>query len=121
MKLRRVLLPLLLVFTFISQVLAAGKPVCAGAVGGIPEVITDGVEGVHWKLNDPVGAAHALVRLLSDAALYERMSHAARARHRQHFSLDVVGPRLWGAILGGDGNAPHSTGFESAAAPGGAS
>jgi glycosyltransferase involved in cell wall biosynthesis len=103
----------------ILEALAAGKPVCAAAVGGIPEVITDGEEGFYWKLDDPAAAARRLVRLLSDPDLYARMSLAARARHRHHFSVDVLGPRLWHAIVGCD--PVEEPADDSAANPEGAS
>ena len=84
----------------VLEALAAGKPVLAAPTGGIPEQITDGVEGFYWALNDPVSAAYRLIRLLDDPALYERMSRAAHARYERHFAPKIVMPRLLEAVLG---------------------
>ena len=72
--------------------MACGTPVLATNVGGLPEVITDGVEG----LLEPVGSVEAMARratdLLKDAATHARMREAALARARQ-FSTDAVVPQ----------------------------
>ena len=74
------------------EAMACGTPVMAARVGGIPELITDGVEG----LLEPVGSVEAMARratdLLKDGARHERMRAAAVARARQ-FSTDVVVPQ----------------------------
>jgi glycosyltransferase involved in cell wall biosynthesis len=84
----------------VLEAFAAGKPVLAAPSGGIPEQLTHGVEGFYWDLDDPEGAARLLIRVLDDAALYERFSLAARARYQQQFAPDVVAPRLLRVILG---------------------
>jgi glycosyltransferase involved in cell wall biosynthesis len=72
--------------------MACATPVLAARVGGIPEVITDGVEG----LLEPVGSVEAMARravdLLRDAPRHQRMREAAIARARQ-FSTTVVVPQ----------------------------
>ena len=90
-------LPLVLI-----EALAAGKPVFAAPVGGIPEVFSDGVEGYYWSLDDPDAAATKLIRVLEDRAHYEALSKAARERHAQHFSTDAVQNKLMSAVLGED-------------------
>jgi glycosyltransferase involved in cell wall biosynthesis len=55
-----------------------GRPVLGSAVGGIPDLVTDGVDGVLAD-PDPDALAAALVRLLSSPAEIERLAHAARA------------------------------------------
>jgi glycosyltransferase involved in cell wall biosynthesis len=46
--------------------MAAGRPVVATAVGGIPEVITNGVTGLLVPLGDPARFAAGLLQVLQD-------------------------------------------------------
>lgn len=57
---------------------AAGKPVIASRIGGIPEIVADGVSGVLIPPSDSAALARALRRLLNDAALRQQMGAAAR-------------------------------------------
>ncbi len=84
------------------EAMAAGRPVFAAPVGGIPEVLTDGAEGRYWDLGDPESAARALIRILEEPALYARVSSAATRRYRRQFTPASVGPRLLEAVLGLD-------------------
>ena len=84
----------------VLEALAAGKPVLAAPTGGIPEQITDGIEGFYWTLSDPTAAAHRLIELLEDPVLYERMSRAARLRYERCHAPETVMPRLMEAVLG---------------------
>ena len=82
------------------EALAAGLPVFAAPVGGVPEVFRDGVEGRYWSPGDPKGAAARLIGVLETPALYEQFAHAARTRHAAYFSVSAVQQKLLGAILG---------------------
>jgi glycosyltransferase involved in cell wall biosynthesis len=86
----------------VLEALAAGRPVLAAPTGGIAEQVTDGVEGFHWTLTDPVAAAYRLIRLLEDPVLYERMSRAARRRYEGCYASEKVMPKLMEAVLGSD-------------------
>jgi glycosyltransferase involved in cell wall biosynthesis len=55
-----------------------GRPVIASRVGGIPEIIADGETGLLVEPEDSRGLAEAMVRLLDDAQLAERMGTAGR-------------------------------------------
>jgi glycosyltransferase involved in cell wall biosynthesis len=59
---------------------ACGKPVVATAVGGLPEVVEDGVTGFLVPPRDPGAAAAAIGRLSADPELRSRMGRAGRAR-----------------------------------------
>ena len=60
--------------------MAFGLPIAASNVGGIPEVIEDGVNGLLIPPQDPEALVNALRRLLEDASLCDRMARANRAR-----------------------------------------
>jgi len=78
----------------ILEAMAAGMPIVSTVVGGIPEAVDDGVEGLIVAPGDPVALAAALRRLLGDAAERERMGHAARERVRREFATSAVLPRI---------------------------
>lgn len=82
------------------EALACARPVMAAAVGGIPEVIEDGVQGCLWPLDDPEAAARRLIEVLESPGLWARMSASAKRRYEEHFSTDVLVPRWLTAITG---------------------
>ncbi|MEU6852050.1 glycogen synthase [Actinacidiphila alni] len=91
------------------EAMGCGTPVVASAVGGIPEVVEDGVTGllVPYDEQDPAafeaGLAHALNRVLGDRAEAERMGAAGRDRAVREFGWDTVARRtvgLYGTVLG---------------------
>jgi glycosyltransferase involved in cell wall biosynthesis len=63
----------------VVEALCRGRVVVASRVGGITDVIRDGENGLLVEPRDRAGLAEALVRVLSDRALAERLSVAARA------------------------------------------
>ena len=72
------------------EALASGVPVVAARVGGVPEVVRDGVTGALLPLGDVDGMAAAVVRFL-DPAVWAAASRSAAADARARFSThDVV-------------------------------
>jgi glycosyltransferase involved in cell wall biosynthesis len=67
--------------------MAAARPVVATSVGGIPDLVEDGVTGLLVPPNDPGALAAAVKTLLSDPARAEAMGKAARERWEENFSL----------------------------------
>lgn len=83
----------------VLEAMAAGVPVVATAVSGIPEAVHDGTTGLLVAPDDPVALAEALQRILHDPALARRLGSAARARIAEEFTLDVSSRRL-AAVFG---------------------
>jgi glycosyltransferase involved in cell wall biosynthesis len=84
------------------QALAAQKAVVATSVGGLPEVITDGVDGVLVPPADPDALARGIAGLAADADLRSRIARAGRARAERlgdrevHQRLDAIYRELLG-------------------------
>jgi glycosyltransferase involved in cell wall biosynthesis len=62
--------------TVVLEAMALGVPVVSRKVGGIPEVIENGVNGILVDSNSPNEIAEASVRILRDASLYADLSLA---------------------------------------------
>jgi glycosyltransferase involved in cell wall biosynthesis len=76
------------------EAMAAGTPVVATPVSGIPELITDGVNGLLVEPDDPDALADALLRLHRDAMLAERLANAARTTVAERFDGDRLAREL---------------------------
>jgi glycosyltransferase involved in cell wall biosynthesis len=74
-----------------------GIPAIASRVGGIPDIIEDGVSGVLVPPADPEALATAIERLARDPAYARRLADAGRERLRTHFSWDTIIAR-WDAV-----------------------
>jgi glycosyltransferase involved in cell wall biosynthesis len=72
----------------IAEAMASECAVIASHVGGIPELIEDGVSGLLVPPGDSGALATAIRRLLDDAELRGRLGGAARARVQERFDLD---------------------------------
>ncbi|TVR24442.1 MAG: glycosyltransferase family 1 protein [Anaerolineaceae bacterium] len=77
------------IFTFASaletfglvvvEAMAAGLPVVSSRVGGIPDVVEEGVTGYTFDIGDTAGLVEGVRRIVDDPARLERMGQAARA------------------------------------------
>lgn len=74
--------------TSLLDAMAAAKPIVATSAGGIPEVVLDGETGLLTPPHDHTRIAAAIVRLLGDELLRQRMGEAALARVRTLFSAE---------------------------------
>jgi N-acetyl-alpha-D-glucosaminyl L-malate synthase BshA len=86
------------------EAMACGAPVIGSRVGGLPEVVEDGVSGYLRDVGDVEAMADLGVRLLTDDALHRRMSAAARRVAEERFSVDSIVPRYeayYERVLGG--------------------
>ena len=78
----------------ILEAMARHRPVVASAVGGIPEVITSGVDGLLVPPADPVALADAVVTLLRDPAMRDRIGEAGYRTVAERFSIDAQVKRI---------------------------
>lgn len=74
----------------VIEAMAFGLPVVATNVGGLPEVVEDGVTGILVPPGNAEALADALIRLLRDPDLRARMGRAGRERVRAEFTVDRV-------------------------------
>ncbi len=102
----------------ILEAMARRVPVVASAVGGVPEVITSGVDGILVPPEDPDMLAAAVGSLLADAGERTRMGEAGYRTVAERFSIDAQVRRIEaiydeelaraGVLLNGSG--PNGTG-----------
>jgi glycosyltransferase involved in cell wall biosynthesis len=71
----------------IAEAMAHGKPIVATKVGGIPELVTEGLSGFLVQRNDTAGAAEKLMRLVQDSELRREMGEAGRKLVAGKFDL----------------------------------
>ena len=75
------------------EAMACGTPPVATRCGGVPELITDGVDGFLEPVGDIKAQARRVVQLLSDEKLYEQISAAARRTAEARFCTDKIIPK----------------------------
>ncbi len=71
----------------VLEAMACGLPVVATRVGGLPEVVEEGVTGHLVPPADPAALAAAMVETWSDPDRRDRMGHAGRRRAEQYFDI----------------------------------
>ena len=67
--------------------MAYGAPVLASRVGGLPEIVQDGVTGLLTS-NQPADIARAIQHVLSDSGLAARLAARAKTRVEKEFSIE---------------------------------
>lgn len=70
------------------EAMATGRAAVCTAVGGVPDMIDDGVTGYVTPARDPEAFAGRLAELLADPAKAEKMGRAARERLEARFTLE---------------------------------
>ncbi|MDX6477645.1 MAG: glycogen synthase [Gaiellaceae bacterium] len=73
-----------------AEAMAHGRPVVAGAVGGLLDLVVDGQTGLLVPPRDSAALRAALERLLADGALRRRLGVAGRDRARRLLSWKTV-------------------------------
>lgn len=86
----------------LTEAMACGTPVIGTRVGGIPDVITDGSNGLLVPPEDPDGLAAAIVELLTNRELQQRLGEVGLRRVGQEHDWDVIArqtQQVYAAVL----------------------
>jgi glycosyltransferase involved in cell wall biosynthesis len=78
----------------IMEYMAAGKPIVATRVGGVPDLIEEGKSGVLVPPGDPSALADGIARVLRDPEYARNLAATARARQQRRFDIDVMVTQL---------------------------
>lgn len=74
------------------EAMACRVPAIATNVGGVPELIEHGVNGLLYEVGDVEGMAAGAIELLSDEPMLQAMSQAARRTAQDHFCTSRIIP-----------------------------
>lgn len=74
----------------ITEALAVGVPVVAFPVNGVPELVVDGVTGLHARIGDSADLAAKTAQLLQQPAWAQQLATAGRERVRQTFGAEKM-------------------------------
>jgi glycosyltransferase involved in cell wall biosynthesis len=75
------------------EAMACGVPPIATDAGGVPELITNGVDGFLEPVGDIAAQAARVTELLSDSSRYEAVAAAARKTAETRFCSSLIIPR----------------------------
>ena len=78
----------------VMEYMEEGKPVVATAVGGIPDLVDDGVNGLLVPPREPERLAEAIAELLSDPARRAQMGERGRELRRSEYSIEATVRRI---------------------------
>jgi glycosyltransferase involved in cell wall biosynthesis len=68
--------------------MASGRPVVAGRIGGIPELLIDGETGLLCNPGDPAELGTKVLRLMKERYLAKEMGMKGRERIEKHFRVE---------------------------------
>jgi len=74
----------------ILEAMALSRPVVASDVGGIPEMVEDGVTGLLVEHDNPVALAEAIIRLLTDHAFADTIARAGHDLVHDRFCIEIM-------------------------------
>jgi glycosyltransferase involved in cell wall biosynthesis len=82
------------------EAMAAGRPVVASRLGGLPFTVVDGATGLLCEPGDADDLARKIEMLLDDADLRERLGLAGRRRFEEHYAWPVIIEHHYKPLLG---------------------
>jgi len=88
------------------EAMACGVPAVATRVGGVPELVTDGVDGFLEPVGDISAQARRVVEMLCDDQVHDTMARNARKTATSRFCTDLIIPqyeRYYEQVAGGQG------------------
>jgi glycosyltransferase involved in cell wall biosynthesis len=86
--------------TSFLEAMAMGKPVIGTRVGGVPEVIREGVNGLLVPPGDPQALGGAIVGLLSNIEAARAMGRAGRSIVEREFTVEHMCQRMFDLYSG---------------------
>jgi glycosyltransferase involved in cell wall biosynthesis len=95
----------------VLEAMHAALPIITTCVGGIPELVRDGQEGILIDPANPGAIVEAVIRLSKDSALRVRLAEAARHRAQSLFSIESMVGRtcaLYESVLAARAGTPRS-------------
>lgn len=81
------------------EAMSYAKPVIGCSVGGVPEVIKDGLNGILVPPQDHNSLADAIITLIKDKELRQRLGRQARKYVEENFSIDSMVERTLKAYM----------------------
>jgi len=76
------------------EAMAAGLPVVATPVGGIPDFLKDGLTGLVCEVGNPVSIADCVKRLVANSNLRKELGKYGQEQIERRYSWDVVVPQI---------------------------
>ena len=76
------------------EAMASGRPVIASNVGGIPEVVKDGVTGLLFRRGDAEDLADKIIMVLSDRNLAQSLVSNAKELVKERYSWPVIADKM---------------------------
>jgi glycosyltransferase involved in cell wall biosynthesis len=76
----------------IHEAFQAGVPVVCSNIGGMAELVTDGVNGLHFQVRDPVALRGVIERCVRDRTLLPRLAAGVKSPRsmQDHARLEIV-------------------------------
>jgi N-acetyl-alpha-D-glucosaminyl L-malate synthase BshA len=75
------------------EAMACGVPPVATRVGGLPELVTDGVDGFLEPVGDIAAQSRRVIELLTNEELHRKMAEAARRTAVERFASSMIIPK----------------------------
>lgn len=75
----------------ILEAMSFGKPVVASNVGGVPEIVTDGINGSIVPRNNPEALANSVDHILDNAEIARKIGENGRKTVLEKYSFEIVG------------------------------
>jgi len=76
------------------EAMALGRPIIASRIGGLPEVVQEGVTGTLFNPGDSADLAGAIGRLMADRQAAEAMGRRGRELHRAEYTVERMAERI---------------------------
>jgi glycosyltransferase involved in cell wall biosynthesis len=81
------------------EAMAAGRPVVASRIGGLPFTVAEGATGLLCEPGDPIDLARKIEILLDSPSLREQFGLAGRQRFEEHYAWPVIVERHYRTLL----------------------